>query len=402
MGKKGILAIDVGSSAVKIFAGEVTQAHSVVINGSGIMPTEGFVKGAVTDIQALTKVIRQAVDCVAMTVEIPMNYAYIGIGGMGLISFCGVGSVAPASSNCISDDDVDRVCRAAVVATVPEDYEVLHVLPKYFLVDGQKHYSEPIDRKGNKLEVEACIVAIPKTTLNEFVQAVESTGIGVAGIVANAVSASRVVVSQSEVTSCLVLDIGSGTTDLTIYRAGKVSYVASLPLGGDYVTKDIMQGLDITYLHAEEIKRYYAKLDNALYGNDVILDCNDYGTTDKNVPYDFLYDIVESRLNEIAYLIFEHLQLAMVEVAIEKIYITGGFVAMPSISERLRKIFGIPVDCIVPKGLSAEYSYLTNTACYGVACYAAQQLPVTKEFAGTTWSSLLSKVKRFLSPRRCG
>jgi cell division protein FtsA len=394
MDNRYILGIDAGTNAVKAFVGSLAPNGSVLIIGSGTAPTIGFVKGIITDPQALATAIKQAIDCANMATGIAVNDAYIGIGGVALHSVNSVGSIAPLYPDSITLVDMKRVYKAAALVGLTDEYEVLHVLPQKFFVDKQQQVGIPLQKKGSHLEVEAHIVAVSKDIINSLVNAIEKLGIGVLGVVANSVVVAEPI-KPIGVDNCLLMDIGAGTAELILYRQGQIYVSASLPLGGNYITSDIMQGLTIEWNHAEDIKRYYAKLDKLLHGQEIILDCNDYGTSDKLISYDFLYDIVESRISEIVYLLHEYLEDYLAEVEIEKVFLTGGCGAMPSFVQGIETKFQRPVEVLTPKELPSEYMTPENAVCYGVLQYAAKNLPtpiVTTESGA--WRGLISKFKK--------
>lgn len=394
MNERYVWGIDIGTSNIKVFAGTLTHDGNIQITGSGIMPAAGFTKGTITDIQALAQSIKEAVDCVVMATDIPIGHTYLGIGGMGISSLNSKGSIAPALPDGITEEDIKRVYRAAVIGSVPEELHALHILPKTFWVDGQEQVSKPLNQKGSQLEVEAHIITMPKQIMDEFITAVENTGINVAGIIANSVVITQALAAESVEQPCLIIDMGAGITDLVLYHDRQIWQSASLPLGGDYITRDVMQGVDISHAHAEEVKRYYSKLDKQLRGQNVTLDCNDYGTTDKQVSYDFLHDIVESRVDEITRLVYDYLRPLLAEHNVKQILLTGGCAAMPSIRDSLDNFFKIPVHISMPPQLLAEYAYPGNSACFGILCYAANHLPAKEVPRDNAWHSLISKIRK--------
>ncbi|MDT8901671.1 cell division protein FtsA [Anaeroselena agilis] len=389
MAGKYILGVDIGTSAVKVL---VATKHNGRINvlGSGTVPGAGFAKGAVTDAGALAAAVREAVDCAVMVAEAPLGPVQLGIGGIDLTSQNGLGSVAP-SAGMATGADIERACRAAAAVTVPDSHRILHILPIGFWLDGQTLAEPPLGKSGKRLEVEAHIVSMPASRADELTAALADKGITVAAILANAVVGGT---DAAGTDSCLVIDIGAGLADLSLHSGGKIVFTASLPLGGDYITGDIMHGLDIGKLHAEEIKRYYAKLDRDLNGRGVVLDCNDFGTTDKQVEYDFLHKIVESRVEEIISLLHAYIEPALSRYGAEKILLAGGSSLLPSIGEWTEKIFARPVTLVRPSGLAAEYSHPANTAGYGLVQYAARL--ASGEHAGGPVRSFFKKLKQLL------
>ncbi|MDD4600765.1 Cell division protein FtsA [bioreactor metagenome] len=396
MDKRHILGIDVGTAAVKVFSGTMADENDIIINSIGLMPTRGLDKGVISDCNALSASIRQAVNCVIAADQIAGINAYLGIGGMGLNSLHCAGSVAPLSPKAITSEDIDRVCRSAVLAGVPTGLAALHVLPLCFWVDKERQTVIPIGKKGACLEVEVFIVTVPQASLNELIEAVQKTGIHVAGVVANSIVGTQALQAHDGGTRGIVVDIGAGITEIALYQEGVIYYSASLPLGGNYITRDIVKALEISEQHAEGVKRYYSRLDRALRGQAVMLDCNDYGTIDKQVSYDFLSNVIESRVEEIVFFLQEYVKGLKVDHPIDEILFTGGCSALPSFSIALEKCFGVQVKIKVPDQLLAEYAYPSNTACYGIMLHAAHHSArMELEFSTNPWSTFFKKIRKF-------
>lgn len=397
MGKQGVLAIDLGCSLIKAFSGKIGSNGEIAITGSGIVPASGFSKGVITNQDMVIKSLKQAVDCVTSDEDRLDQTVYVGLSGMGIEFHKAVGSIALTASEIVSGSDVDRVCRAAILASVSEELEVLHVLPGCFRLDDELFFTAPLGKSGKRLLAEVQIVTVPKAMINHFVQAAGVSGIHIARIVANAAVSKEVLTAGLPVKSHMTLDIGAGSTDIVMYNEhGAIHKAGSLPFGGDYITSDIMQGIGINYEHAESIKRYFAKLDKQLLGNGVILDCNDQGTTDKNVPYDFLHKIIESRVDEIVAIVHEYLKPAMAEAAVENAYVSGGGSLLGSFSECVERHFGVDTIPAVAQNLPSEYSSPLNTACYGILKYAAARQAEHEVIAAGSSASFWTKVKRFL------
>lgn len=391
MAGKYILGVDIGTSAVKVLAATKHNGQLQVL-GSGTVAGAGLAKGAVTDAVALAAAVREAVDCAVMVAEVPLGPVHLGIGGTDITSRNGIGSVAP-TAGMATGADIERACRAATTVTVPDDHRILHVIPIGYWLDGQPLMEAPLGKSGKRLEVETHIVSLPGSLADELTAALSDRGITVAAICANAVVGAAVAADSA---SCLVIDIGAGLADLALHSGGKTVLTASVPLGGDYITGDIMHGLGIGRLHAEEIKRYYAKLDRDLSGRGLVLDCNDFGTTDKQVDYDFLHKIVESRVEEIVSLLHAYVEPALSRYGAEKILLTGGSSLLPSVGEWTEKIFARPIKLARPgAGLPAEYSHPANTASYGLVEYAAR-LASDEHTGGGPVRSFFKKLRQLL------
>lgn len=393
MQETNVLGIDIGSSSVKVFAGKLKADGSITITGSGAMPTDGFIKGSITDAKALAQAVKQAVDCVSLVADTLTENVFLGLGGMGIKTIDGNGAIAPCVLESISKADIEKVYRAAIAANVADDCHVLHVLPKKFFVDKQEVIT-PIASSGECLEVEAHITYVPKAVLEELLAALSESGIHVKEVLANGVVGARVLPQAIAGQSYLVMDMGAGLTELTIRQDDYVFQIASIPLGGDYITRDIMQGVGIKQAHAEEIKRYYDKLEKGLYGQGINLDCNGYDTADKNITYDFLHDIVESRIDEIVTLIYDYVKPFLDSFAVKAIVLTGGCAAMNSMRTNIEEKFGMSVQSSMPSQLPSEYAWYANTACYGIMCHAAEVAAVDeRQTDQNIWQVLKHRLK---------
>ncbi len=365
-----ILAVDLGTSAIKAFIADTTKNGTIRVIGSSAVPTAGFAKGMLTDVPALAMAVRRAVDNAAAAAEVPLQPVFLGLGGLGIRSYNSVGSIAIEPGKSISQAEVEKVHLAAVNALLPEDYATLHVLPMGYWIDGQKQSSVPLRCKGERMEAEVHVVAIAKNILRELEDALQIAGISVDTVVANVIVGAQILLRQSLPETCLLMDIGAGTADIAVYHGGKLQMSATLPIGGEYITADLMQGLQVSRSHAEGIKRYYAKLDQGLLGTNAELDCNEPGTSDKKVPYDLLYNIVESRVEEITSILFEYVHPLLAKYHIDKVFLTGGCAMMPSMKNSVERIFGMEPEIIQAQGSPAEYVHPTTTACLGILQYA--------------------------------
>lgn len=396
MSKKTILAIDVGTGMVKVFAGKLQADGRMEILGAGAAPTVGYDKGNICDVSALAHSIRQAVDCVIMAADSqPAGGVYLGISGTSLSMQNSVASIALANPGSVTSQDQERACTAAAFAAVDSDYEKLHVFP----------VKESIVAEGTALAVEAHVVSAQKLILQGLTQTLAANGLTLNGIVASGIVAAETIKKDlpSQPDSFMFMDMGAGTTDCVIYAGGKLGASLSVPLGGDYITHDLMQGLSVNRSHAEEIKRYYSRLSPDLHKQGVILDCNDYGTTDKHISFDFLHDIIEARIEEIVTLVHEAVkplvdkQLTINGQTLEVLYLTGGAATMPSMAACIANVFQIHTEVVKPTQVAGEYANPVNTAGYGIASYGAQNAvcePVANR--DSAWNGFINKAKKIL------
>ena len=139
MSERCIVGVDIGTSAIKVLAAKKQNDGTIEVIGSGFVPSLGIDKGRISDIQALTQSMMQAVDCAIMAIpHNTVSEAYVGVGGEVLSYSVSMGSVAPVDSSMTKQQDVQRVCQAASLAVGRSDAAIIHVIPQEFYIDHQK------------------------------------------------------------------------------------------------------------------------------------------------------------------------------------------------------------------------------------------------------------------------
>ena len=379
-----IFAADIGSDTVKVMVGQAAPDGSLSISGMGTCPTAGFAKGVVTDNRRLAQAIRQAVDCAAEAAG-TAGPIYLGISGIFIdVQHCR-GSIAPASRQGITAEDIESCHGAAVLMGVRPEQHSLHTIPLGYRLDGRHESSSPLGQKTSRLEVDMCAVTADGHIIENLLGALQGVGIQPAGIFANVITGSRHLAVDD---SCLVIDMGDGTTELSYYDAG-LKKASVLPLGGIYITQDIAQALSVNMEQARNIKRYYAGLEDSLCGRNITLDLGECGVSGAQTEYDFLHTVIESRVAEIVDLIQAEIRAGSFGSA-RTIVLTGGCARMPSVVRRLEAVLSAGVRTASLDKVSPEYNSPINTAAYGILRHAAGQQPVRPA------SGFWQKLKRYI------
>lgn len=395
MSERYVVGVDLGSNEIKTLAVKLYDKDIEVL-GSGTVPSLGIQKGSICDTQSFVKAIVHALDCALLSIpHSVIPEVYFGIGGDAL-SYSSVQGTLVQLSDIIRPEDVERVCHAAALNAVQSNSSVLHVVPKKFYVD-QQEVQYPLGKPCKCLEVEAFVISVSNHIYAMFEEIWENKGIKTRGIVANVIVAEAALSVANE-KNYYFIDVGAGSIDIIMRFHGQIYLVDSFLLGGEYITRDIMQGLEVDFHHAEDIKRYHSNLDANLFGKNVILDCNGYGTTDKNISFDFLSQIVGSRVEEIVQ--YERIKSLHGESKGDLIFLSGGCSAMPCFVKEIEKIFEIPVCHIVPNNLPAEYAITANVNCYGIIQHVLKNhsQQVNKEASNdSAWSLLLSSIKKIFN-----
>src|SRR3989344_561633 len=216
---KIIYAIDVGSNKVTTVVATVDLEGGTSVIGVSTVPSAGLRKGQVVDIDAAVTAISAGVDATERMAGLSIGSAFISVGGSHIQSQNSKGVVAVAEPEGeITPIDIKRVTDAARAISIPSSREIIHVLPRGFVVDGQEGIKDPVGMTGVRLEVETQIVTGATTTIRNLAKCISEIGIDIDGLVFSGLASSHAVLSETDKELGVILvDIGGGTTDIAIY-----------------------------------------------------------------------------------------------------------------------------------------------------------------------------------------
>ena len=252
-----LVGIDVGTAEVRVGLGEPRPDGTVNIIGLGLSPSDGVRKGVIVDLDKTVDAIATAVDEAERMAGLKIDSAYVGLKGLNieLISNRGVVAVSGEDRE-IREEDIDRVMQAARVVALTMDREIVDIIPREFIVDGFDGIRDPLGMLGVRLEVDALVVTSLITSLHNLLRCVNKAGINIRGLILQALANAEISLSPDEKDlGVFLVDIGAGTTEISLFQHGKLQKMAVIPLGGDHITTDLAAGLRINYFKAEELKR---------------------------------------------------------------------------------------------------------------------------------------------------
>jgi cell division protein FtsA len=358
-----IVSIDIGTSKVCVIVGRIDKTNYIDIIGKEIVGTSGVKKGIIVDIDHTAEAIKACLNAIECAQGIIINSAFVNILGMHVDIINNASSInIDSPDHEITRDDVDRLLYQVGKISIPEDRQVIDIIPRYFSIDGYDDIADPIGMVGVNLKVHADILVGRITSVKNIVKSVEKAGIKIDGIIAEAYATGGLLLTDDEKESGSVLiDIGGGVTDISVFKNNRLLFYDSIPVGGDHITNDISVGLRISYKEAEKIKRKYELALTSLINNDQEITVNDVGQdSEKNVMVSEVVEIIEARVYEILSLCADSISKSDILNQIGSgVVLTGGGISYIDGNKQLAsEIFGLPARIAsyrISEGLKPEF-----------------------------------------------
>jgi len=362
---RAIVAIDVGTTKVCALVGELANGEGLRVLGVGVGPSHGLRKGIVIDLNQASQSIVAAVDKAQRTSGMAIKAAYMGITGAHISCRNSKGVVAVSrSDHVITHEDVHRAVEAARAVTIPANCEILHVIPRSFVVDGQEGIRDPVGLKGIRLEVEVHIVTGATTSIQNLVQCAQRAKIEVSDLVLEPLASSEAVLAEEEKELGVVLaDVGGGTTDIAIFIGGNIWYSKILPVGGNHLTSDIAFGLRLPFATAEDVKIRYGHALADTIPEEETFEVAGFGSNHLTIRRRQLAAIIEPRVREIYALILNEIKRSGYDGLLPAgVVLTGGTASLAGMAELGREELDLPLRIGSPHSLSGLADTITGPA----------------------------------------
>jgi len=349
-----ICGLDIGSSKVATVVGiKSKETNELKIIGFNTTIARGIRRGLIVDIKEVTDVVEESIEKAERMAGHKINKVFISVGGPHISSLNSHGIVAVSNPQGeISESDVDRVIEAARAISLSSTRQIIEVIPRDFIVDGQPGIKSPIGMNGVRLEVETHIITASSTNLKNIEKVLEDLGIENQGFVFSGLASAEAVLTNTEKElGVVMIDIGGGKIDLTIFVEGALSYSSSIPIGARHITNDIAVGLRVSLDSAEKIKLFLSKNLSSKKKNPQI-NLNELHLEENvtEVSLKTLVDgIIAPRLEEIYKMIFEEIEKSGFGQQVPSgLVITGGGALTVGMLETGKRVVGLPIRIGVP------------------------------------------------------
>jgi len=414
-----IVALDIGSSKFTAVVASVDERGKVSVIGTHTQKSQGIKNGVVNNIDKAVEGISEVLNKAEMMSGHPITNISITISGTHIESLNSHGVVAISGENSeITQEDLLRVDEAARALSLSSSRQIIHVIPREYVVDKQTGVADPIGMAGVRLEVEANIIHCSTTAVKNLIKCVNQVGVEVERLFYSGLSSAMAVLTDTEKElGTVLLDIGGGTIDMVVFTQGTPVYSAVLPIGGQDITNDIAIGLRTLLPNAEKIKVRLSADENDS-DKDFIVDgkgknvklnkgelyLGNLGIGMESVSKKVVNDIINKRLKES----FKFVQLYLKKAGYNDklpagVVLTGGTAKIKGIDKIAEDVFKMPVRVAEQNGVVGLVAQIQSSAYSSVIGIIIQLASDLKKFSGLSRrgksgsiKSISSKIINFL------
>jgi cell division protein FtsA len=303
--EKIIVGLDIGTTKICAIVGRKNEFGKLEVLGMGKAESEGVMKGIVTNIEktvfAIDKAIKEASDMSGIDIGV----VNVGIAGQHIRSAIHHGSITRmGKEDEVSIEDVNRLTEDMYRIVIPPGSEIIHVMPQDYIVDYQEGIKDPVGMSGVKLEADFHIITAHTSAINNINKCVKRTGLEVQDLILEPLR---------------------------------------IPFGGNIVTNDIKEGLQVMMKQAEQLKTRFGKaIAEEASPNEIVSIPGIRNRTAKEISVKTLSGIIQSRMEEI----IEMAHIEIINSGYEGklaggIVITGGGAQLASLKQLVEYMTGM-------------------------------------------------------------
>ncbi len=299
-----IVGLDIGVSKVSCVIGQVNKFNEIEVIGYGLSNNAGIKKGKIIDPQRVSISIKEAISSAEQISELSVNSAYVNIKGLNVrIEKLIIESEVEKPNDGLSIKDINNLFSKIQISTQLEKNEqIIDILPYEYKVNGRIYKEEPIGAFCKSFSTEVEVVIAKGEYIAGVQKALKLAGLSLDGLILETLATSNIVLMPEEKEmGVLLVDIGGGHTDISVYKNSKIEFYGTIPVGGDHITNDIALTFDITNDEAEKFKRQYNLAIMAMITNNHDVKLNGKGKNNGGeiVKCSDIVQVIEARIKEI-------------------------------------------------------------------------------------------------------
>jgi len=377
--------MDIGTSSIKAAMAEV-HGQDVHLLGLSQVPSYGLRKGSIIDIESTAKSIDNCLSELERLTGIEVYSALLGFSGVSISVVNNHAVIAVANPTYeITQEDKERVLNSARNLSLPLDKAIIQIIERQYIVDSYDGVKDPVGMVGSRLEAEVAIVVGAIAAIQNLQRSAQRINLHVDNLMYTALLGAEAVLTPAEREMGVVLvDIGGGTTEVTYFEEGSVLQTSVLPIGGEYITKDLAIVLRTSMEEANRIKERHGVASPDMAKSDLMINVhNIQGKDPREVSQQVIAEIISARVIEMTELIYAELkQFQCLNRMPGGIVLTGGGAELVGFADIMEEYTAVPVRLGLPenmRGLPTDFNRPQNAVALGGLLYSARQKAVKHE-----------------------
>ena len=387
-------AIDIGTTKVCVILAKNRPDRRVELLGIGVAPNRGMTRGVVSDPEALTGSVREAVGKAASEAGVAIARAYVGLSGTHIQSHHHWNNVPREGGvHAVTESDLHAALRAASRVEMTADRRLLHVIPRTYSLDGIHGIRNPLGMHTGELHIESIVITGSNDHIFSLQDAVRRAGVEPMNMVVEPLSTADSVITADEREDGVVLvDVGGGSTDVSVFHDSSIVHTAVIPVGGQHFSNDLSVAFSIPYQDAERLKieKGTCAPETAAMKEEVHIRPVNLGET-LTITRREVGQVLKDRAQELFRMILlkldaEHLR----EVPMERFVFTGGGSKLEGFQQLARFMFQRKIRTGLPRGLDGLPEVNRDpayAAAAGITLWGVRNLPRETHISGSRRSA---------------
>ncbi len=336
--EKIFATVDIGSSKILVLVGKKNEDGKIQVIGIGHSASRGIKRGVVLNVEEAFAAINEAIGIAEKDCKCYIENVYVNISGQQLTTLESIQRKTFSRGHCMTENDVDQLLQMAKQIGLEEGMTIYHVNPEFYSVDDESGISSPVGYIGEKIEAKFKVHVAPESYLRNIGMCFNRGSIVVDKAILDPIASSDVVLTDEEKeTGVALIDIGGGTTKISIFHEGVLCHTTMVPFGGNVITSDIKEGCAITLRQAESLKIQFGQALADFAPEEKVVTIPSNGWEPKQISFKSLAHIIQARMEDIvAYFFYAIRKSGYAEKLGSGIVITGGTSLLPNLGQLIK------------------------------------------------------------------